>query len=51
MRTSDHVDVLILAKKDFLDLDRATLNIISENARYNAACTKEPHQRSRIPDV
>ena len=33
--------------QSFLDLDRATLNIISENARYNAACTKEPAQRTR----
>ena len=24
-----------------------TLHLISENARYNAACTKEPHQRTR----
>jgi len=48
VRTSaDHVELLILDKKSFLDLDRATLHIISENARYNAACTKEPHQRTR----
>lgn len=47
VRTSDPVEVLILDKKSFLDLDRATLNIISENARYNAACTKEPNQRTR----
>ena len=47
VRTSDHVELLILDKKSFLDLDRATLNIISENARYNAACTKEPGQRTR----
>ena len=47
VRTSDNVDLLILDKKSFLDLDRATLTIISENARYNAACTKEPHQRTR----
>jgi len=47
VRTSDNVELLILDKKSFLDLDRATLHIISENARYNAACTKEPHQRTR----
>ena len=47
VRTSDNVEILILDKKSFLDLDKATLNIISENARYNAACTKEPSQRTR----
>ena len=47
VRTSDNVELLILSKRDFLDLDKATLNIIQENARYNAACTKEPSQRTR----
>ena len=47
VRTADSAELLILDKKSFLDLDRATLNIISENARYNAACTKEPGQRTR----
>lgn len=47
VRSSDNVELLILSKKDFLDLDRGTLHLISENARYNAACTKEPHQRTR----
>ena len=47
VRTTDHAEILMLDKKSFLDLDRATLNIISENARYNAACTKEPNQRTR----
>lgn len=47
VRTSDATEILTLDKKSFLDLDRATLNIISENARYNAACTKEPSQRTR----
>lgn len=45
VRTADHVELLMLDKKSFLDLDKTTLNIISENARYNAACTKEPEQR------
>ena len=39
--------VLTLDKKSFLDLDRSTLSVISENARYNAACTKDPGQRQR----
>lgn len=47
VRSSEHVELLILDKKSFLDFDRSTLNIISENARYNAACTKEPVQRTR----
>ena len=47
VRTSENAELLILDKKSFLDLDRATLNIIGENARYNAACTREPSQRTR----
>jgi len=47
VRTADNVEILTLDKKSFLQLDPATLNIISENARYNAACTKEPGQRER----
>jgi len=47
VRTSETVEVLILDKSSFLDLDRSTLNIIAENARYNAACTKEPSKRTR----
>jgi len=47
VRTSDNVELMLLDKKSFLDLDRSTLNIIAENARYNAACTKEPGQRTR----
>ena len=39
-RTSENAEVLILGKKAFWDLDRSTINMISENARYNAACTK-----------
>jgi CRP-like cAMP-binding protein len=47
VRSSENVELLILDRKSFLDLDKATLNIIAENARYNAACTKEPTQRTR----
>jgi len=47
VRASGHVEVLVLEKRTFLDLDRSTLNLIAENARYNAACTKEPGQRGR----
>ena len=47
MRTATDVELLILTKRTFFELDRATLNIISENARYNAACTKAPGQRTR----
>ena len=47
VRTGEHCEILMLDKKSFLDLDSATINIISENARYNAACTKEPGQRTR----
>ncbi|KAL1499877.1 hypothetical protein AB1Y20_012560 [Prymnesium parvum] len=46
VRTRDHCELLFLDKKTFLDLDKHTLRIISDNARYNAACTKEPEQRS-----
>ena len=47
VRTCEHCDILVLDKKSFRDLDKSTINIISENARYNAACTKEPSQRTR----
>ena len=47
VRASEQSEVLILDKKSFLELDRQTLNSIAENARYNAACTKEPSQRGR----
>lgn len=47
VRTADQTELLLLDKKSFLDLDKATLNVIAENARYNAACTKEPNMRTR----
>jgi len=47
VRASGQVEVLVLDKSTFLDLDRSTLNVIAENARYNTACTKEPGERSR----
>ena len=46
VRTVEPTEILKLDKKTFLDLDQATLNIIAENARYNAACTKEPSERT-----
>ena len=47
VKTVSECDVLTLDKKSFRDLDKATISIISENARYNAACTKEPATRTR----
>ena len=46
VRTSEPTEILKLDRATFLNLDQATLNIISENARYNAACTKEPSERT-----
>jgi len=47
VRASDTVDLLVIDKKAFLDLDKATLNIIREQARYNAACAKTPAERTK----
>ena len=42
----DSVEVLLLDKKSFLDLDPSTLSIIGEEARYRTACTKNPDERT-----
>ena len=44
--TLANVEVLKLSKAAFLSLDERTLHLIRENAKYNSACTKEPHQRT-----
>ena len=40
------VEVLVLQKKDFLDLDRETLDDIKEIAQWNSACSKEADRRT-----
>ena len=47
VRASEHVDLLVLSKQSFYNLDKATLTIIYENARYNAACAKKASDRTR----
>ena len=40
------IDVLVLSKDSFLELDEATLNDIRETAQYNSACSMEPIRRT-----
>ena len=40
------VEVLILDKKSFLDLDPSTLTTISAEAKYRIACSKHPGERT-----
>ena len=44
--TQATVEVLKLSKRAFLSLSEHTLHSIRETAKYNSACTKEPHQRT-----
>lgn len=47
VRASEHVDLLVLDKQSFLQLDKATLTNIYEDARYSAACAKKASDRTR----
>ena len=46
VRTAEPSVLLILDKKSFRELDSETLALISENAKYNKACTREPSART-----
>ena len=41
------VELLILDKRSFLDLDPSTLQTISDEARYRTACTRTPEMRDQ----
>jgi CRP-like cAMP-binding protein len=44
--STDHVELLVLDRTSFHDLEPSTLHIIREVARYNSACTKAPGERT-----
>ena len=45
VRSFGVVELLILDKTSFLDLDPSTLSVICEEARYRTACSKKPRER------
>jgi CRP-like cAMP-binding protein len=46
VRTAEPSTLLILDKKSFRELDRKTLHLIADTARYNTACTRDPGKRT-----